>query len=390
MTDHFARSGRHVLPRRILVSSAFAGGVSAFLAGCGATVGGTASTTAGSPSSSGSASPPRDPQAVGKVVLYNYAEYVDPQTYAAFGGKYPKAQVVKAYYASEEEVSAKLRAGGASQYDNIVVAGTTAAQLYAEGLLARIDKSLLPNFSLIDPGLVDQVYDKGAVFSVPKNYGVTGFGYDTAKVASPPRTWAEFYDQLETYAPNTLLLEGATSVVGSALQAKGYNLGESSDTAIAAALELLKSKKRFIGTVSTSKFYTLMGKGGSVVLAQAWNGDILRMRAERPALDFVIPDGPADAWTGVWAVPAKAPNPEASHAWINTLLDPVNAAREMEWSLFPVSVPKAAERVQAEKKNFDVPWITASSADLRRLSTPVLPPETLRKYNAAYTQFQAA
>jgi hypothetical protein len=62
----------------------------------------------------------------------------------------------------------------------------------------------------------------------------------------------------------------------------------------------------------------------------------------------------------------------------------------MEWSLFPVSVPAAAEQVKQRNPAFDVEWITLSTADLQRLSTPVLPPEVLRKYNDAYTQFQAA
>lgn len=385
---------RHVISRRkLLVSTAYAGGVAAFLAACGANVGGSSSsspTVTGSTGGSASPSPTRTPQATGKVVLYNYAEYVDPKTYDAFAAQYPKAEVVKAFYASEEEVSAKLRAGGAGQYDNVVVAGTTAAQLYSDGLLARVDHGLLPNLAGVDPGLIDQVYDPGAVFSIPKNYGATGFGYDSSKVTNPPQTWKDFYDQLEKYAPNTLLLEGATAVVGSALQALGYNLGESDDGKIAAALDLLKSKKQFIGNVSTANFYTLFGKGGPVVLGMAWNGDILRLRTDRPSLEFVVPQGPADAWTGVWAIPANAPNPEGSHAWINSLLDPQNAAREMQWSLFPVSVPAASDQVKKTNPAFDVDWITLSTADLQRLSTPVLPPDVLRKYNDAYTQFQAA
>lgn len=393
MSDHVpAPSSPTLSRRRLLISTAYAGGVAALLGACGTTVGGTgAATTSGAASSSGgSPSPTRTPQATGKVVLYNYADYVDPKTYTAFATQYPQAEVVKAYYASEEEVSAKLRAGGVSQYDNVVVAGTTAAQLHAEGLLQPIDHSLLPNLAGVDRALIDQVYDPGAVFSVPKNYGATGFGYDSSKVTTPPTTWKEFYDQLERYAPNTLLLEGATAVVGSALQALGHNLGESDDAKIAAALDLLKSKKRFIGKVSTANFYTLFGKGGPVVLGQAWNGDVLRLRADRPTLEFVVPQGPADAWTGAWAIPAKAPNPQGSHAWINSLLAPENAAREMAWSYFPVSVPAAAERVKSSTPAFDVPWIALSSADLTRMSTPVLPPDVLRKYNDAYTQFQAA
>lgn len=388
------RPTSHLTRRRFLIGSAAAAGTTAFLSACGSTVGDDGTDAAPVTSSPEDASSPgADPSAVavaGSLVLYNYADYVDPATYEAFRAAYPDAEIVEAFFASEEEVSAKLRAGGTSEYDNVVVAGTTAAQLFDEGLLQEIDHSLIPNLSLVDPALIDQKYDPGARFSVPKNYGITGFGYDSSVVTDPPTTWAEFYDQLETYGPDTLLLEGATAVISSALQALGYPFGESDDARIAEALELLRAKKPFIGNVSTANFYTLFGSGGPVVLGQAWNGDILRLRTDRPELEFVVPQGPADAWTGVWAIPADAPNSAASHAWINFLLEPENARREMQWSLFPVSVPEAAEELQAENPAFDVPWITAPSEDLARLASPVLSPETLRKYNDAYTQFQSA
>ena len=61
----------------------------------------------------------------------------------------------------------------------------------------------------------------------------------------------------------------------------------------------------------------------------------------------------------------------------------------MAWSFFPVSVPAAAEEVKASNPAFDVPWITATNEQLKALATPVLPPETLRLYNDAYTTFMA-
>jgi spermidine/putrescine transport system substrate-binding protein len=402
MTGHTAlpTAGRRRRARRG-VTGAFSIAAALVLAGCGGTVGGQASEPAeSSAAAEASASAPAasteasaDPAAAGdvedKLVLFNYAQYVDPATYEAFKAKFPNVEIVDANYASEEEAGAKLRAGGTSEYDIVVLAGTTAAQLYNEGLLQDIDKSLVPNLAGVDTALIDDsLYDPGAKFSVPKNYGITGWGYDSDVVTSPPTTWAEFYDQLCDYAPKTLLLEGATAVIGSALQAKGYNLGDDDPAHVQEALDLLLEKKDCIGNVSTANYYALMGSD-DVVLGQSWNGDVLRLKANRPSLEFQIPEGPSDAWVGVWAIPADAPHPKAAHAWINELLSVPNAAREMEWSFFPVSVPEAAEQVKATNPAFDVPWITATNEQLKALATPVLPPETLRLYNDAYTTFMA-
>ena len=381
--------------------AALVAGSAIVLAACGGTVGQDESASDPAPTqaeppneveaeSATEAAEPVEPAAIeGELVLFNYAQYVDPATYESFKAQYPNVEIVDANYASEEEASAKLRAGGASEYDIVVLAGTTAAQLYSEGLLQDIDHSQIPNLAGVDRALIDNsLYDPGAVFSIPKNYGITGWGYDSSVVTDPPTTWAEFYDQLCDYAPRTLLLEGATAVIGSALQAKGYNIGDDDPAHIQEALDLLLEKKDCIGNVSTANYYALMGSE-DVVLGQSWNGDVLRLKAGRPSLEFQIPEGPSDAWVGVWSIPADAPNPVAAHAWINHLLSIPDAAREMAWSYFPVSVPAAADEVKAINPAFDVPWITATNEQLKALASPVLSPETLRLYNDAYTTFMA-
>lgn len=369
------------------------------LAACGSTVGEEASSPESPEATAEAPEATESPEATetaeapaveGQLVLFNYAQYVDSATYEAFKAAYPNVEIVDANYASEEEASAKLRAGGDAKYDVLVLAGTTAAQLYAEGLLQDIDKSQIPNIAGVDPALInDSLYDPGATFSIPKNYGITGWGYDSSVVTNPPTSWAEFYDQVCDYAPRTLLLEGATAVIGSALQAKGYNIGDDDPKHVQEALDLLLEKKDCIGNVSTANYYALMGSE-DVVLGQSWNGDVLRLKAGRPSLEFQIPEGPAHAWVGVWAIPANAPNPAAAHAWINMLLSVPDASREMAWSFFPVSVPAAAEEVKEINPAFDVPWITATNEQLKRLASPVLPPETLRLYNDAYTTFMAS
>lgn len=384
---------------RLLARTGVAALAAMVIAACGSTVGGRESSSAPEPAGStpaAAASSPAAPAseaipaAEDQLVLFNYADYVDPATYEAFKAEFPNTEIITASYASEEEASAKLRAGGAGEYDVLVLAGNTAAQLNAEGLLQDINHAWIPNFDLIDPALVnDSFYDPGAKFSVPKNYGITGWGYDSEVVKNPPTTWAEFYDQLCDYAPKTLLLEGATAVIGSALQAKGYQLGDADPAHIQEALDLLLEKKPCIGNVSTANWYTLFASPKDVVLGSAWNGDVLRIKQGRPSLEFTIPEGPADNWVGVWVIPKNAPHPAAAHAWINALLAPENATREMLFSFFPVSVPEAAAAAKAENPAFDVPWITATNEELQRLAAPVLPPETLRLYNDAYTEFMA-
>ena len=49
----------------------------------------------------------------------------------------------------------------------------------ANGLLQRLDHSQLPNLANIDPAYLDQSWDRGNTYSVCKDWGTTGFAYDT-------------------------------------------------------------------------------------------------------------------------------------------------------------------------------------------------------------------
>jgi spermidine/putrescine transport system substrate-binding protein len=372
------------MDRRGFLALAGMGAAGVVLAGCGLSEEEQAST-GGRAGVAERAAVPRTLE--DRLVLYNYADYVAPGTYAAWRRAYPGTRLTRAYYASEEEVTAKLNAGS-SQYDVIVVAGSTAAQLRRQGLLDPIRKEWLPNLRNVSPPLLEAAYDPGARFSVPKNLGITGFGYDAEAVRTPPRSWREFFDQLERYAPRTQMLEGATAVIGAGLQALGYRFGDTDPAHLREAVDLLKARKRFIGEVSTAKFFANLA-GGRIVLSQAWNGDIARLKPDRPSLDFVVPEGPADRWTGVWAIPRGARHPRAAHAWINMLLDPEHAAREMSFSFYPVSVPSAYERVRSQIR--DLPWLSPDEATLERLTNvDALSPAALRAYNEAYNEFRAA
>ena len=53
---------------------------------------------------------------------------------------------------------------------------------------------------------------------------------------------------------------------------------------------------------------------------------------------FLVPEGPTEYWVDNWVVPAESEHPVAAHKWIDYMLDPVNAGREMNYHQYPVPV----------------------------------------------------
>ena len=53
---------------------------------------------------------------------------------------------------------------------------------------------MIPNMSNVDPNYLAQAWDKTNDYSVCKNWGSTGFFYDTTKIKKELNTWQDFLD----------------------------------------------------------------------------------------------------------------------------------------------------------------------------------------------------
>src|SRR3954447_1280877 len=176
MPDHITEEMiERALSRRGFIGAV---GAAAFLAACG---GSTNANKEGSGSSSTTAA--KKAAASGTLLYYNWADYVNPKTYPAFT-KATGVKVQKDFFKSNEELQAKLQAG-AKGYDLAAPTGYMVQILADDGLLEEIDHSLLPTVTKnLDPKFSGLPYDTDDKYSVPKDWGTTGFMYRTDKVKS--------------------------------------------------------------------------------------------------------------------------------------------------------------------------------------------------------------
>ena len=96
-------------------------------------------------------------EAEGTLFYYNWAQYVNPKTYAAFT-KATGIKVKKAFYDSNETLHAKLR-GGARGYDLIVPTGYMTKILIAEKRLEALAEGDRVSVSWADEEALD--FDEG-------------------------------------------------------------------------------------------------------------------------------------------------------------------------------------------------------------------------------------
>lgn len=264
--------------------------------------------------------------------IYSWADYDDPDVLEAFQVTGPQLQVDS--YASNEEMLAKLvAANGASGYDIVVPTGIFIPQMAENGLLAELDRSKLPNFANLDPLYLGQSWDPDNTYSVPKDWGTTGFVYDNTVIGRELTSWADFLDAAAKEASgNTSILEDPWEVTCIWFAANGIDPNTTDEAEITACGEFLVANlaphlKGFESNPGSSAIAQ-----STYALMQCWNGDArlgLDASTEPDKWTYVFPTPTANLWMDNWCITAGAEHPDAAYAFIDYLLAVENSVKDV-------------------------------------------------------------
>ncbi len=327
-----------------------------------------------------------------ELVIYNWSQYDDPRTYKNFKKKFPGTTIHETYYSSNDEMLAKLQAGG-SGYDIVVPSQNAVGELIELKKLLKLDKSLLPNYKGFDPAWKKTSYDPTDDYKVVKDYGVTMFYYRNDIVKERPKTMLDFYKLLPKYGKKgrTNLLDGAEEVVPIALMALGIDPNTDKAADFKEVQKFLLSIRNGVTTISASNIIN-DGSAGKIILGQSWNGDLRRILAARKKqgdITAVIPKGMSEKWADNWCILANAAHPKAAHAWINYLLSPTVAAQEMNYHSYAIPLPKALAMTPKAMRADPIFNVPKSYTDgYRFILNPT--PDIVNKRTSIYTKFKAA
>jgi spermidine/putrescine transport system substrate-binding protein len=265
---------------------------------------------------------------------YNWIDYVNPETYVAFT-RATGIAVRKSYYSSNEALLARLRRG-AKGFDLAAPTGYMVKTLAEDGLLQRIDWKRLPGVrATIDPKFLDMPHDPDGKWSVPKDWGTTGFVYRTDRIRERPTTWAQFFSLFEKYPRKLTLLDGAAEVIGSVAVMMGYSFNTDVGGELARVRRFLLALRPFVRAFD-SKGYAAQIASTKAFGGMAWNGDGAYVITHSPghAADYVVPREGGELWVDAHVIPKGATNRAAAHAWIDFVYKPRISAMETLYTYF--------------------------------------------------------
>ena len=326
----------------------------------------------------------------GDLLLSNWVDYSAPANYKGYTKEYgPKVKV--SGFGSNDEILAKLRAGGA-KFDVISPTGYAVKTMADLGLIMPLTHELIPNMKNITPAFTETDYDPGNKFSVPKDYGITSFYWLTETVSEKPTTIKECMELLKTPKFKDLrvnFLEGGTQVMAIALAALGYSINTEEQSEIDAAKELLVAVKPNVDTISST--FIEKASRGEIDFGMGWNADIRRaieaLKKKDREMVFLVPEGSTEFWVDNWVIPADSEHPVAAHKWIDYVLDPVAAGKEMNYHQYPVPV-EGIQGVDPELAND--PVINVPDEKIQGYESQIETARGLQQRNRAYTEFKAA
>ena len=367
------------------------GGMAMLAAACGS----TSTTTSGSAPAS-SANPLAGKPLEDHLEIYNWSEYDDPSTFSKFKKLPAEAKagmtVHETFYSSNDELLAKLHAGGTS-YDIIAPSQNAVAELIQEKALMRLDPALLPNLKNLDPSFLKPSYDPTGEYHVIKDFGITMFFFNNKIVTDELKTMHDFYMALPKNVSKgrTNLLDGAEEVVPLALTALGLDPNTTSQSDFSQVKSFLMSIRKGVTTIDSSA-YIDDAIAGKIILGQGWNGDVRRIvqgRAKQKDMTAVIPTEASEIWADNWCIPASAPHPVAAHAWINWLLTPSTAVTEMNYHNYKIPIASALDQLPAALKDDPLFNVPKSYTDNYHYILNVSP-QVVEARTQIYSEFKAA
>ena len=267
--------------------------------------------------------------------IYNWSDYLAPDTIPNFE-KETGIKVRYDIFDSNEILHAKLVARKTG-YDIVVPSSNWAKLQIDGGLFQKLDKSQIPNWKNLDPGILKQMeaFDPGNAYLVDWLWSYTTVGINVDKVKKalgttpmPDNAWDLVFDPKYTTKLKSCgitMLDTSSEVFPIALHYLGKNPYSKNPADYQAAFDMLKKVRPDVKRFNSGGQIEDLASG-QVCVALGWAGDfnLARKRSieNKLAQNIValVPKTGGLLFMDTMAITADAAHPSNAHKFINYIL----------------------------------------------------------------------
>ncbi len=251
----------------------------------------------------------------GKVYVYNWGEYIDPDTLDMFE-KETGIQVIYDEFDTNETMYPKVEAG-ASNYDVVCPSDYMIQKMIDNDLLQELNWDNLPNAKAnIGAQYYEQseAFDPGNRYAVPYCWGTVGILYNKTMVDDPVTSWSILWN--EKYADSILMQDSVRDLFMVGLKSLGYSMNSTDETELNEAKDLLIQQKPLVQAYVIDQVRDKM-IGNEAALGVIYSGEAIYTQRENPDLEYVIPEEGTNVWIDSWVIPKNAENVENAEKFID-------------------------------------------------------------------------
>ena len=239
-------------------------------------------------------------------------------------------------YNDNNEFYAKVRpllaAGADTGRDVWVSTDWMVARLIRENFVQKFDLANIPNHANVEDALLNVLYDKGRLYSLPWQSGFTGIAWNPKSTGGKK---IETVDQLLTdpkLKGKVTLLTEMHDTIGLVLIALGKDPANFTDADFDAAVaEIQKAKDAGQIKGFTGNDYTKPLAAGDTAACLAWAGDVVQLKADNPNLGYALPQKGFMIWSDNFVIPNLAKHKKNAEILINYYYDPAVMAQVVDY-----------------------------------------------------------
>ncbi len=279
-----------------------------------------------------------------------WGENIDPDLIT----KFQKDTGIRVNYQtaeSNETMYAVIKQGG-SDYDVIVPSDYMIGQMIAEDMLAELDFSKIPNYSLVGSQYKNLPFDPDNKYAVPYTWGTLGIIYNTTMIDGEITSWSALFDT--KYEGQVGMIGNPRDAIGAALMYLGYSINTTDEAQIREAYQLI-ADARDAGVYQgffMDELYDKM-EAGETAICTYYAGDFLSMYSNNSDLRYVVPQEGSNWFVDAMCVLKDAEHKDEAMEWINFICSTDACLANMDFIWYASPNTEALEKYPEyyEKQN---------------------------------------
>lgn len=298
----------------------------------------------------------------GQVIVYNWGEYIDPETIRMFEEE-SGIKVIYDEFETNESMYPKVESGAVA-YDIACPSDYMISRMIQNGMLSEINYDHIPNAKKnIGAQYYEQArgFDPENKYAIPYCWGTVGILYNQTMVEEPITRWAQLWD--EKYADNILMQDSVRDAFMVAEKLNGDSMNTLDPGELEAAKELLIKQKPLVQAYVVDQVRDKM-IGGEAAIGVIYSGEAIYTQKENPDLVYVIPEEGTNVWIDSWVILKNAPNKENAEKFIDFMCREDIALMNFDYITYSTPNVAARELIEDEDiKNSEIAFPDLSQYD---------------------------